>query len=401
MRHCVIPNGGDQTRHNGRMRRLLSALVLAAVLLFLWTVPAPKAPGPDSEPNGRMEIMATEAASSTHDPARLNILIDGECDGRQTTDTNVDIDALFDRAGDSEKALTAALAVLANSQDPSELTATALIDGSDDDPLRRKLARIDQALIVDPYDPVVHGLGYALCLKLDQCSESELGRRAATWTDAEPGNAIAWAARARSELAAGDQVAAESSLQRASVSQQANSHFIDIAARTEAALFGAGIPFPDSAVIAIGLAATLPTLHLVEFCREKSVEQPLVRAHCVNYYAILADRGKTALLQSIGLSLQIELLTSASESGGRRTDLVRRRAAIRETLDPADTNTISRQVWMMSSRQNFYDYVETFRSKNELAALASVDAALARKRASPGKRKSPANCSDEFATGTN
>lgn len=277
---------------------------------------------------------------------------------------------------EQESLRRAATTILRASDDPDALAAAALLVKSLGTNQRTLLNAIDQAIAESPDDPVLRLLSYDLCIQRQPegtsgvCSETERQQRLKDWIDRDAGNGTAWATLALASFLADNRTTGLTALANAASGSTATMYFVDLVERMETALYGAGMPFPDSAGYGLAIAATIHRpIGLAQYCRNNAPTDAVLRQHCFGYYELLAETSNTLIGQSIGLTLQVQLSANDPSRDEQRRQLKIEKDAVDRRKQAIFDQIHIHNNWMFSDRSRFYAYINGWRAIDELTSV--------------------------------
>ncbi|MEM8983652.1 MAG: hypothetical protein AAGC71_11540 [Pseudomonadota bacterium] len=274
-----------------------------------------------------------------------------------------------------EQVRQAILATLSESEDSDSLAAAAMLLKFTDASQRTSLDMIDRAIAQSPVDPVLRMLAYDLCRRSPpddvtrSCLDSERRQRLLDWVERDRGNGAAWAELALTDFLAGDTNRGLTALAEAASATHTSTYFVELVERSEIALHGAGMPFPDSAGYGFAFAAGVASVGLTQYCQDNAPNDALLRQHCFGYYELLANTSNTLIGQSIGLALQVRLTVDDPSRAEQHAELEERQRHLTTRMDAAFAAMRAHERWMLSDRSRFYAQINTWRASDELTAL--------------------------------
>ena len=242
---------------------------------------------------------------------------------------------------------------------------------------------LDRAAALDPRNPLVASQALQLCLEIETCGRApvELERRLIA---ADKANALAWVQVARSRLKRYDEPGALAAMREAAAAAEVNEYFSDNVLLFERGLAAStDLPPFDRMTSAIGQAAAVYGGSFLIFpdCLERAKGSAEWRDVCLRLGQQLEHGGRTILAQTTGLNVQAKMYEYGGDT--REQQEVEARQGRFERGWSAFMFQTARAEQLLDATV-VRQYLETFESAGELAAMRYLAAEVEARLPAPG-----------------
>jgi hypothetical protein len=357
---------------------LLAAMAVAAALLWLpGEQPSTKGKSGPETAAGHMR----EAESPAGILDELAVPFARRSSGLIVCPDSGDEKSDDERMAEYEAQRAEMLRVLGASADAEHLFIAALVSWTKQPVNAVKM--LDRAAAMDPRNPLIASQALGLCLEIETCERApaELERRLIA---ADKANALAWVQVARSRLGRNDEPGALAAMREAAAAPQVNEYF-----SSNVLLFERGLaastdlgPF-DRITASIGHAAAVFSGSFMIFkdCVERAKGSAEWRDVCLRLGQQLEHGGRTILSQSIGMNIQAKMYEYGGDTREQRDVEVRQD---RFESDWSALMNITARSAQLRNATVARQYLETFETAGELAAMRYLAAEVEARLPAPG-----------------
>ena len=364
------------------MARYLTVVLVAVGLAAaaVWLMREPSSTDANDEPVAAAP-RSHEAASPPDSLDEIAIPFSGRSPGPVACPDSGHEKSDNERMAEYELQREEMLRVLGASVDAEHLLIAALVSWAKQPD--KAVMMLDRAAALDPRNPLIASQALGFCLEVETCGRppAELERRLIA---ADKANALAWVEVARSRLRRHDEPGALAAMREAAAAPEVNEYFSSnvllfergLAASTDLAPF-------DRIPASIGHAAAVFSGSFLVFkdCLERAKGSAEWRDVCLRLGQQLEHGGRTILSQSIGMNIQAKMYEYGGDTREQRDVEVRQDRFESDWSALMDITARSAQLRNATVARQ---YLETFESAGELAAMRYLAAEVEARLPAPG-----------------